>query len=151
MTDIVDSKTRSRMMSGIGGKNTQPEVALRHALHARGLRYRLHAKDVFGRPDIVLPRFRAAIFVHGCFWHRHPGCRYATTPSTRPDFWQSKFAANVTRDALVRATLLEQGWRVAVVWECALRSPAQVENAAMLVAAWVVSDSADLDLGHSRS
>ena len=86
MTDVVNSQTRSRMMAGIRSKNTKPELAVRSALHAAGLRYRLHAKAIMGKPDIVMPKYKAVIFVHGCFWHRHQGCRYATTPSTRPDF-----------------------------------------------------------------
>ena len=98
MTDIVDSQTRSRMMSGIRGKNTKPELALRRSLHALGFRYRLHAKGIPGKPDIVMPKYRAVIFVHGCFWHRHAGCRYATVPATRPEFWATKFDANVVRD-----------------------------------------------------
>lgn len=121
MADIVDPETRSRMMSRIRSRNTRPEVGLRRALHARGLRYRLHDPRLPGRPDIVFPRFRAACFVHGCFWHRHPGCRYATTPATRRDFWAAKFSANVERDARNRLELLAVRWRVAVVWECTLR------------------------------
>ncbi len=111
MTDIVDQTTRSRMMAGIKGKNTVPELALRQALHALGLRFRLHAKGIFGCPDIVLPKYRAVVFVHGCFWHRHEGCRYASMPSTRPDFWHAKFAANLERDKTVRVMLSTQGWR----------------------------------------
>ena len=97
MTDIVDRQTRSRMMAGIKGKNTKPELALRRALHARGFRYRLHSKNVHGRPDLVLPKHCAVVLVHGCFWHRHPGCRYATNPKTRAEFWEVKFAANVSK------------------------------------------------------
>lgn len=126
MADIVDQKTRSRMMSGIGGKDTKPELALRKALHARGYRYRLHHRKLPGRPDIVMPGRRIAIFVHGCFWHRHPECRYATTPATRPDFWAQKFERNVERDAENIAALQDLGWRVAVVWECGLK-PADFE------------------------
>jgi len=147
MTDIVDQETRSRMMSGIRGKNTKPEMALRRALHARGFRFRLHSSKVHGRPDLVLPKHRAVVFVHGCFWHRHEGCRYATTPSTRPDFWQAKFEANVARDNAVRATLLEDGWRVATVWECALRKPAQVAASAKLLSAWLLSDEDQIEIG----
>lgn len=121
MADIVDQKTRSRMMSGIGGKNTKPELALRKALHARGYRYRLHHRKLPGRPDIVMPSRRIVIFVHGCFWHRHPECRYATTPTTRPEFWAQKFERNVERDAENVAALQDVGWRVAVVWECGLK------------------------------
>lgn len=121
MADIVDPETRSRMMSGIRGKNTRPELALRRALHARGFRYRLHDKRLPGKPDLILPRFRAAIFVHGCFWHRHEGCKYATTPATRPEFWQAKFRENMERDQRNIDALLALGWRVAVVWECEIR------------------------------
>ena len=116
MTDIVDKQTRSRMMAGIKGKDTKPELVLRRALHARGFRYRLHSKNVPGRPDLVFPKHHAIVFVHGCFWHRHEGCRYTTTPSTRPEFWQAKFDANVNRDGAVQGQLLEAGWRVATVW-----------------------------------
>lgn len=121
MADIVDPETRSRMMSGIRGKNTRPELALRRALHARGFRYRLHDKRLPGKPDLILPRFRAAIYVHGCFWHRHEGCKYATSPATRPEFWQAKFRENVERDQRNIDALIALGWRVAVVWECEMR------------------------------
>lgn len=147
MTDIVDQETRSRMMSGIRGKNTKPELALRRALHRRGFRFRLHSSKVHGRPDLALPKYRAVVFVHGCFWHRHEGCRYATTPSTRPEFWQAKFDANVTRDNTVCATLLEDGWRVATVWECALRKPDQVAASAELLSAWLLSDEDQIEIG----
>lgn len=147
MTDIVDQETRSRMMSGIRGKNTKPEIALRRALHTCGFRFRLHSSNVHGRPDLALPKYRAVVFVHGCFWHRHEGCRYATTPSTRPEFWQAKFDANVARDNTVRATLLEDGWRVATVWECALRKPDQVAASAELLSAWLLSDEAQIEIG----
>lgn len=150
MTDIVDQQTRSRMMSGIRGKNTKPELALRRALHARGFRYRLHSRKVHGRPDLVLPKHRAVVFVHGCFWHRHEGCRYATTPSTRPEFWQSKFDANVARDSAVRAVLLECGWRVATIWECALRRSEQVEATVFFLIEWLGGGSASLEIGMSE-
>ena len=146
MTDIVDQKTRSRMMAGIRGKDTKPEMILRKALHARGLRYRLHAGDVYGRPDLVFPKYRAVVFVHGCFWHRHRGCRYVTTPATRPDFWKSKFVANVQRDKEVRQRLASNGWRVAVVWECALRKPRLVPAATESVIDWLNSEEALLEL-----
>ena len=121
MTDIVDRAVRSRMMAGIGGRDTKPELILRRALHARGLRYRLHDRKLPGTPDLVFRRFGAVCFVHGCFWHRHEGCPYTTDPATRPEFWQAKFRANVERDRRCREDLLEAGWRVAIVWECALR------------------------------
>jgi DNA mismatch endonuclease, patch repair protein len=144
--DIVDQQTRSRMMSGIKGKNTRPELALRRAIHARGFRYRLHATDVLGRPDLVFPKHNAVVFVHGCFWHRHMNCRYTTTPSTRPEFWQAKFDSNVARDTAVRATLLDEGWRVATVWECALRKPERVELATRFLAAWLGSGASELEI-----
>ena len=147
MTDIVDSQTRSRMMSGIRGKDTKPELALRRSLHALGFRYRLHAKGVPGKPDIVMPKYQAVVFVHGCFWHRHEGCRYATVPSTRPEFWSAKFDANVARDAVVRSVLLAAGRRVATVWECALRTETSVEAARDIVAAWLHRDDAVLEVG----
>ena len=124
MTDRVDQQTRSRMMSGIRGKNTKPELALRRALHARGFRFRLHSSRIYGRPDLVLSKYRAVVFVHGCFWHRHEGCRYSTVPATRPEFWQQKFHQNVDRDARSREQLLKDGWRVIELWECGLRTPA---------------------------
>ena len=145
--DIVNKSTRSRMMAGIRSKDTSPELALRRALHAAGHRFRLHAKGVMGSPDLVLPKYQAAIFVHGCFWHRHAGCRYAAVPSTRADFWQSKFHANVTRDALVLQELSEIGWRVAIVWECALRAPAQVEQVCLILSGWLRDGSTILELG----
>jgi DNA mismatch endonuclease (patch repair protein) len=109
------------MMAGIGGRNTRPELRLRKALHARGFRYRLHARELPGRPDLVFPRYRAVVFVHGCFWHRHTACRLTTTPAANASFWQEKFDSNVARDARNIAALRSLSWRVAVVWECALR------------------------------
>ena len=129
MTDIVDKATRSRMMAAIGSRNSVPEVVFRRALHARGLRYRLHDPRLPGTPDLVFPRFGAVCFVHGCFWHRHTGCPYTTTPGTREEFWQAKFRANVARDSRNQEDLLKSGWRVAVIWECALRGQARAKTA----------------------
>jgi len=120
MVDVVTPEVRSRMMAGIRGRDTRPELLLRKALHARGFRYRLADKRLPGSPDIVLPKYRAVIFVHGCFWHRHPGCGKATTPASNTDFWLAKFAANVTRDERNLHDLIDLGWRVAIVWECAI-------------------------------
>lgn len=133
MADVVDKATRSRMMAGIKGANTRPEMALRKALHALGLRFRLHAKSLPGRPDIVLPRWKAVVFVHGCFWHRHEGCRYTTVPATRPQFWNEKFAANVSRDQRNLDGLAAAGWHTRVVWECDLKTlgPSTVANDVM--------------------
>lgn len=120
--DIVDPETRSRMMSGIRGKDTRPEMMVRKGLHRLGFRFRLHNRNLPGKPDLVLPKRAAVVFVHGCYWHRHQGCRYATTPSTRPEFWQAKFQGNVERDRRNQRELMKAGWRVFIVWECALRS-----------------------------
>lgn len=119
--DTVDAATRSRMMSGIRSKNTQPEMAVRRFLHAKGYRYRIHRTDLAGKPDIVIPRLKTCIFVHGCFWHRHPGCPYATTPKTRPEFWDEKFQKNVARDLANIAALDAGGWNVLIIWECQLK------------------------------
>ena len=109
-------------MSGIRGKDTRPEMMVRKGLHRLGFRFRLHNRNLPGKPDLVLPKRAAVVFVHGCYWHRHQGCRYATTPSTRPEFWQAKFQGNVERDRRNQRELMKAGWRVFIVWECALRS-----------------------------
>lgn len=147
MTDIVDQQTRSRMMSGIRGKNTKPELALRRALHGRGFRFRLHSGKVHGRPDLFLPKHRAVVFVHGCFWHRHEGCRYATVPVTRPEFWRAKFDANVARDNAVRTRLLQDGWRVATVWECALRKPERLNDVVRTFEEWLLGTEGQIEIG----
>lgn len=120
MADIVDKETRSRMMSGIRSKHTAPELALRRALHSRGLRYRLHLKELPGKPDMTFPRHHAVVLVHGCFWHGHD-CRYFRWPETRPDFWRQKIEGNRANDQKTRRSLLASGWRICIVWECALR------------------------------
>ena len=133
------------MMSGIKGRNTRPEVALRKALHARGFRFRLHSAALPGKPDIVLPRHKVVILVHGCFWHRHAHCRYTTTPASRPEFWTSKFQRTVERDTGNVRSLLALGWRVAVVWECALSRTEIAETTRKLVE-WAVSPETELQL-----
>lgn len=110
------------MMRAIGPGNTAPEMRVRRFLHSAGLRYRLHVSGLPGKPDIVLPKFRCVIFVHGCFWHRHPGCHLTTTPATRPEFWNQKFEKNVARDHKVQTLLEEAGWRVLTIWECETKS-----------------------------
>ena len=120
MPDIVDKKTRSRMMSGIRGKNTKPELLIRSALHRDGFRFRVHVQNLPGKPDIVLPRYRAVIFVHGCFWHGHD-CNLFKWPSTRPDWWRAKIERTRINDEAAVQSLLDAGWRVAEVWECALK------------------------------
>jgi DNA mismatch endonuclease (patch repair protein) len=118
MPDIVSPEVRSLMMSGIRGKDTGPELIVRRFLHSRGFRYRLHAKDLPGRPDVVLPKYRTAIFVHGCFWHRHQNCRFAYSPKSRQEFWEAKLEGNARRDERNQERLAAIGWSVAVVWEC---------------------------------
>jgi len=124
--DIVDAQTRSRMMSGIHGKNTRPEMIIRQGLHRLGFRFRLHSTRVFGKPDLILPRYDAAIFVNGCFWHGH-SCHLFKMPSTRREFWQAKIARNVERDREVQAALKQQGWRRLVIWECAIKGKSRLD------------------------
>lgn len=118
MVDVHSKERRSYNMSKIRGKDTTPERALRSALHHVGLRYRLHQANLPGKPDIVLPRSRVVVLVHGCFWHRHAGCRYATTPATNAAFWQEKFTRTMQRDKEQSVTLAQAGWRVVIAWEC---------------------------------
>lgn len=115
-------------MARVQGKNTKPELAVRKIAHSLGYRFRLHRKDLPGSPDIVFPASRAIIFVHGCFWHRHAGCRKATTPKTRAEFWGQKFRTNTLRDSRNIASLADLGWRVMVVWECELDDPNAVAS-----------------------
>ncbi|WP_260987640.1 very short patch repair endonuclease [Roseomonas gilardii] len=110
-------------MSRVAQKNTKPEMIVRRIAHALGFRFRLHRRDLPGTPDIVFPRLRKAVFVHGCFWHRHPGCRLASTPKSRPEFWEPKFLANVERDGRKAEQLHASGWDVEIVWECETRDP----------------------------
>ncbi|RSE90421.1 very short patch repair endonuclease [Achromobacter denitrificans] len=123
MPDVVSPEKRSRMMSGIKGKNSLPEMLVRKMLFAMGYRFRLHRRDLPGTPDIAMPGCKIAIFVHGCFWHMHRGCKYAKTPSTRLEFWTAKLRGNVERDQRAVGKLAEMGWRVLNVWECAMRDP----------------------------
>jgi DNA mismatch endonuclease (patch repair protein) len=121
MTDVHTPEQRRRNMSAIKGKNTRPEMVVRTLLHSMGYRYRLHRKDLPGKPDIVLAKHRIAIFVNGCFWHRHE-CRWGTvTPKTRPEFWAEKRASNVVRDEKKNSALEKCGWKVVTVWECETR------------------------------
>lgn len=122
MTDIVSPEVRHRMMAGIRSKNTKPEIVVRQWLHHHGYRFRLHRKDIPGTPDIVLPRRQALIFVHGCFWHHHEGCRYGYTPATRTEWWTAKFEKNRLRDINVMEQLGASGWHVLVIWECEIKN-----------------------------
>ncbi len=140
MVDFLSPSERSERMSRIRSSNTAPEVALRRALHALGFRFRLHRKDLPGKPDIVLPRYKTAIFVHGCFWHRHDGCKVANTPKSNTEFWTEKFDRNVARDIRAREMLEAKGWKVIVVWECELGSGRKVNQVALKVAGIIRED-----------
>jgi DNA mismatch endonuclease (patch repair protein) len=137
---------RSFNMSRIRGKDTAPELRLRRALHAAGLRYRLHGKGMPGRPDLVFRKRRAVVFVHGCFWHRHEGCIKTTTPSSNVKFWADKFSGTKKRDAAVVERLRADGWRVAIVWECRLTTAAVPETAAEL-SRWLITSADFLEIG----
>lgn len=120
MADTVDSSTRSRIMAAIKGRNTKPELLIRSLLHKNGFRFRLHVKDLPGKPDIVLPRYRSVIFVHGCFWHGHQNCQFFRLPATHTEFWQAKILRNQSNDSKVVKLLLASNWRVCIVWECSI-------------------------------
>ena len=128
MTDVVSEEQRSYIMSRVASKNTKPELLVRSYLHRRGFRFRIHGKNLPGRPDLVFPKHRAVVFVHGCFWHRHDGCPGTTMPSTRVEFWQNKFDRNMARDQANQAELRELGWRVIVLWECEIGTIAAREE-----------------------
>lgn len=123
MVDSLSRKHRSWNMSRIRSRDTGPELLVRSALHRAGYRFRLHSKDLPGRPDIVLPKYHTVVFVHGCFWHRHKGCRFAYTPKSRVAFWNNKFRGNIERDRRTSTALRKLGWRVVTVWECQATSP----------------------------
>lgn len=127
-------------MSGIKGKDTKPELIVRRGLHLKGYRFRLHRKDLPGAPDLTLARWRAVIYVHGCFWHHHSGCPFAATPSTNAEWWQQKFAANKRRDQAALLQARRAGWRTLVIWECATRS--DPEHLIELVVRWLRDPSA---------
>lgn len=152
MNDVVDSATRSRMMSGIKGKNTKPELMVRSGLHRLGYRFRLHRKDLPGKPDLVFAKHRAVIFVHGCFWHYHD-CHLFKMPSTRREFWETKIGRNRERDREVQAALRAAGWRSLVIWECALKGKGRLEADEVLARAvtWLEGNVADGEVsGESR-
>lgn len=137
MSDIVASSIRSRMMSSIRGKNTRPELVVRKVLHAAGYRFRLHRKDLPGTPDIVLPSRKIAVFVNGCFWHLHSGCKVANLPQSRPDFWKTKLEGNLARDKRSTAALRSLGWRVLIIWECATKDVASYALFDRDLIAWI--------------
>ncbi len=145
--DRVPPEVRSRMMVGIGSRNTKPELEIRSMLHQRGFRFRLHRPDLPGKPDIVFPKYRAVILVHGCFWHGH-GCHLFQWPKTREDFWRKKIGSNIMRDRKQFSALRKADWRVATIWECALkgRYRLSVETIADTCAEWLLSNESELGL-----
>ncbi|HXQ74695.1 MAG TPA: very short patch repair endonuclease [Pyrinomonadaceae bacterium] len=147
MPDVVDPQTRSRMMSGIRGKDTRPELVLRRALHRLGFRYRLHVPSLPGKPDMVFPKQRAIIQVHGCFWHLHD-CHLFKWPSSRVAFWRSKITRNREKDAETFYALTHAGWRILTVWECAFKGKTRrTEDEVVSYAAdWLVSGSGNMTL-----
>jgi DNA mismatch endonuclease (patch repair protein) len=147
MADIVPPEVRSRMMAGIRGRDTKPELMLRKGLYAAGFRYRLHVKDLPGRPDMVFPRHRAVLFAHGCFWHGHD-CHLFRWPSSRQDWWREKITRNRAVDVRSEAALAEAGWRLGVVWECALKGRTRLPLLDVLeaCAAWLRSDAPRLEV-----
>jgi DNA mismatch endonuclease (patch repair protein) len=147
MADVVSPEVRSRMMAGIRGTNTVPEMVLRRALHAEGFRYRLHDSRLPGKPDMVFPRLNAVIFAHGCFWHGHD-CQLFKWPSTRPEFWRAKIARNRMNDAHNELALSELGWRHGIVWECGLKGRAKLPLPTVIqrCASWLRSDRSVLEI-----
>lgn len=150
LTDIVSSQVRSAMMAGIKGKNTKPELIVRKALFAAGYRFRLHRRDLPGTPDVVLPKRRIAIFVHGCFWHAHQDCPLAKLPATRTDFWKNKLAGNVSRDLLSIESLRKLGWRVLTVWECFVRPMQDPEILMASLSEWIEGEECIGNLGRDQ-
>ena len=144
MTDIFDPGKRSEIMSRIRGRDTRPEMIVRRIAHGLGFRFRLHRKDLPGRPDIVFPRHQAVIVVHGCFWHRHPGCKRASSPKTRVRYWQNKFEDNVVRDRRNETALSDLGWKVMVIWECETKDHKAV---AARIESFLRRDESDSDEG----
>lgn len=128
MVDTFTKEKRSSIMSKVRGKNTKPELLVRSLLHRMGFRFRLHRKDLPGKPDIVLPRYKKIILVHGCFWHQHPGCKKATIPATNKEFWKEKLGRNIERDKQTKANLQNEGWRVLVVWECQIKNQEKLKS-----------------------
>jgi DNA mismatch endonuclease (patch repair protein) len=140
MTDTLSPEQRSQLMAKIHGKDTAIEKKVRSYLHKRGYRFRKHATGLPGSPDIVLPKYKAAIFVHGCFWHGHSGCRKSRLPTTRHDFWEEKRRANLERDKRKVTELLNEGWRVAIVWQCSLEKLDYFRSTMNTLEDWINSD-----------
>lgn len=147
MSDIVDKSTRSRMMSGIKGEDTKPELFVRKALHKRGFRYKLHDKTLPGKPDLVFSKFRAVIQIQGCFWHKH-NCHLFKWPSTRKEFWKEKIQANVERDRKNIAKLQQNGWKTLLVWECSLKGKEKLPERELIrtIESWLLYDPMNAEI-----
>ena len=144
--DVVDKQTRSRMMANIKGKNTRPEMTIRSLLHRQGFRFRLHDKSLPGKPDLVLRKYKAVIFVHGCYWHRHENCKLASIPKQNTEFWVKKFTANQRRDGEVYYQLKMLGWRTAVIWECSIRDKKHLADYIKTLTLWLKSECEYLEI-----
>ena len=144
--DVVDKQTRSRMMSNIKGKNTKPEITVRSLLHRQGFRFRIHDRSLPGKPDIVLKKYKAVIFIHGCYWHRHENCKLASTPTQNAEFWNKKFNDNVRRDSEVYCQLKALGWRIAIIWECGIRDKSNLPTYIKSLCSWIKSDSEYIEI-----
>ena len=145
MTDVHSPEIRSKNMRAIRSADTKPELIIRKGLHAAGLRYRLGGAGLLGRPDIVLPKYKTVVFVHGCFWHGHD-CSLFKLPATRTEFWESKISRNREKDAKATDTLLAAGWKVATIWECAIRKKDKAENLSEALIRWIRSDHGEQDI-----
>lgn len=147
MADIVSPMKRSQMMAGIRGKNTKPEMSIRSSLHRRGYRFRLHRPDLPGTPDLVLPKHRAVVFVNGCFWHGHK-CHLFKWPKSRPEFWRLKIEANIERDRTTKELLTSSGWRVARVWECAMKGKFRLDSDLIVerLTQWLESSQSEIEI-----
>ena len=141
LPDFMSQEQRSRAMSKVRGSNTKPEKAIRSYLHAKGFRFRLHCANLPGKPDIVLKKYNAVIFVHGCFWHNHRGCKKATFPETRKEFWKQKIGNTVLRDRTNIQHLTDSNWRIAIIWECTTKNKLVLKNALENLTSWLLGDS----------
>jgi len=147
LADVHDKATRSRNMAAIRATNTKPELIIRKGLHARGFRYRLHAKELPGKPDLMLPKYRAAVFINGCFWHGHD-CHLFRWPATREEFWRAKIGDNVARDERNLTELRNAGWRIGVIWECALKGKTRRSSGELIdsLSRWLLTDDRELQI-----
>ena len=150
MTDTLSSEQRSRLMAKVKGKDTAIEKKVRSYLYKRGYRFRKHVAGLPGSPDIVLPKYKATIFVHGCFWHGHQGCRKSRLPSTRLDYWKEKRRANLERDERKVNELLNEGWHVATVWQCGLEKSDSFSNTMSTLEGWINSDDRKCEIPNNK-